>query len=135
MTLISVKSKYGSCSGSCTGLMNLNNNIYIFILTILIFIKFLVININLVINYITNTYNLALLALFKLYTLKTFIYTVSNILNLTLLNILKIITAVNNILYTGSDYYIIIIKIPVSFSEKLLYVKLNFFKKTYLRFF
>ena len=29
MTLISVKSKYGSCSGSCTGLININNNYYI----------------------------------------------------------------------------------------------------------
>lgn len=30
MTLIGVKSKYGSCSGNCTGLINLNNtyNIY-----------------------------------------------------------------------------------------------------------
>jgi len=25
MTLISVKSKYGSCSGSCTGLIKINN--------------------------------------------------------------------------------------------------------------
>lgn len=25
MTLIGVKSKYGSCSGSCTGLININN--------------------------------------------------------------------------------------------------------------
>ena len=25
MTLISVKSKYGSCSGNCTGLINCNN--------------------------------------------------------------------------------------------------------------
>ena len=26
MTLIGVKSKYGSCSGNCTGLININNN-------------------------------------------------------------------------------------------------------------
>jgi hypothetical protein len=25
VALISVKSKYGSCSGSCTGLININN--------------------------------------------------------------------------------------------------------------
>jgi len=25
MTLIGVKSKYGSCSGNCTGLININN--------------------------------------------------------------------------------------------------------------
>ena len=26
MTLISVKSKYGSCSGNCTGIIEINNN-------------------------------------------------------------------------------------------------------------
>jgi len=39
MILIGVKSKYGSCSGNCTGLMNVNNtpppfflyNMYIFL--------------------------------------------------------------------------------------------------------
>ena len=30
-SLISVKSKYGSCSGSCTGLININNTPYIYI--------------------------------------------------------------------------------------------------------
>ena len=29
MTLIGVKSKYGSCSGNCTGLMKVNNTLYI----------------------------------------------------------------------------------------------------------
>ena len=29
MTLIGVKSKYGSCSGNCTGLINVNNMKYI----------------------------------------------------------------------------------------------------------
>ena len=28
MTLIGVKSKYGSCSGSCTGLININKTPY-----------------------------------------------------------------------------------------------------------
>ena len=56
-------------------------------------------------------------------------------LNLILLNVLKIIITVNNILYTGSDYYIIIITIPVSFFKKLLHVKLNFPEKACLCFF
>ena len=56
-------------------------------------------------------------------------------LNLVLLNVLKITAAVNNILYTGSDYYIIITEIPVNPPEKLLYVKLNFPEKTRLCFF
>jgi len=30
MTLISVKSKYGSCRGTCMGLININNNTCIF---------------------------------------------------------------------------------------------------------
>ena len=55
-------------------------------------------------------------------------------LNLTLLNVLKITAAVDNILYTGSDYYIIIAEIPVNPPEKLLYAKLSFFKKARLRF-
>jgi hypothetical protein len=29
--LISVKSKYGSCSGSCTGLIKNYNNVYVYI--------------------------------------------------------------------------------------------------------
>ena len=29
MTLIGVKSKYGSCSGNCTGLIKINNKLYI----------------------------------------------------------------------------------------------------------
>ena len=33
MTLIGVKSKYGSCSGNCTGLINFNNKLYIEIYT------------------------------------------------------------------------------------------------------
>ena len=56
-------------------------------------------------------------------------------LNLILLNVLKIIITVNNILYTGSDYYIIITEIPVNVSEKPLYIKLSFSEKTRLRFF
>ena len=31
VSLISVKSKYGSCSGSCTGLININNTLYVYI--------------------------------------------------------------------------------------------------------
>ncbi len=30
--LISVKSKYSSCSGSCTGQLNINNNVYVLFL-------------------------------------------------------------------------------------------------------
>lgn len=30
--LISVKSKYSSCSGSCTGKLKFNNNVYVFFL-------------------------------------------------------------------------------------------------------
>ena len=56
-------------------------------------------------------------------------------LNLILLNILKAVAAVNNTLYTGSDYYIIITEIPVNLSEKPLRVKLNFPEKARLRFF
>ena len=56
-------------------------------------------------------------------------------LNLTLLNVLKISVTVNNILYTGSDYYIIITEIPVNPPEKFLYIKLSFFKNACLRFF
>ena len=56
-------------------------------------------------------------------------------LNLILLNVLKIITVIDNILYTGFNNYIIIAEIPVSFSEKPLYIKLNFSKKARLRFF
>ncbi len=33
VTLIGVKSKYGSCSGNCTGLINFNNKLYIEIYT------------------------------------------------------------------------------------------------------
>jgi len=29
VTLIGVKSKYGSCSGNCTGLININNYVYV----------------------------------------------------------------------------------------------------------
>jgi len=29
MTLIGVKSKYGSCSGNCTGLITINNTQYV----------------------------------------------------------------------------------------------------------
>jgi hypothetical protein len=36
MTLIGVKSKYGSCSGSCTGFINLN---YTYIIYIFIYIR------------------------------------------------------------------------------------------------
>ena len=56
-------------------------------------------------------------------------------LNLILLNVLKITVIINNILYTGFYYYIIIIKIPVRFSEKPSYIKLIFPEKAYLRFF
>ena len=56
-------------------------------------------------------------------------------LNLALLNVLKTAAAVDNILYTGSDYYIIIAEIPVSLSEKLLHAKLDFPEKARLRFF
>ena len=55
-------------------------------------------------------------------------------LNLTLLNVLKTITVIDNILYTGFNYYIIITEIPVSPPEKPLYVKLSFPEKTRLRF-
>ena len=56
-------------------------------------------------------------------------------LNLTLLNILRVITAVNDILYTGSDYYIIITEIPVNYLKNLLHIKLKFPEKTRLCFF
>ena len=56
--------------------------------------------------------------LLNVFNLKALIYIAGNIINLALLNILKITAAVNNILYTGSDYYIIITEIPVSFFEK-----------------
>ena len=42
--------------------------------------------------------------------------------------------AVDNTLYTGSDYYIIITEIPAGPPEKPLRVKLNFPEKTRLRF-
>ena len=56
-------------------------------------------------------------------------------LNLTLLNVLKVTAVINDTLYTGFNYYIIITEIPVNPPEKPLYVKLSFFKKARLRFF
>ena len=56
-------------------------------------------------------------------------------LNLILLNVLKITAAVNDILYTGFNYYIIIAEIPINFLKKPLYIKLSFFKKAYLYLF
>ena len=55
-------------------------------------------------------------------------------LNLALLNVLKTTAAVNNILYTGSDHYIIITEIPAGPPEKPLYVKLSFPENARLRF-
>ena len=56
-------------------------------------------------------------------------------LNLALLNVLKTSVIINDILYTGFDYYTIMAEIPVSFFKKFLYVKLNFPEKACLRFF
>ena len=59
----------------------------------------------------------------------------SKSLKLKLLNILLITVIINDILYTGSDYYIIITEIPVNLLKKPLYIKLNFPEKPRLRFF